>query len=180
MLWFAVGLLAFLFVYAALRARKMGPLFSDEHLTEIAAGLAELKRGALAGPPEEPAALRTAMLGVAYSIALDEGVWVHHLSVSSPVTPARAAGTFFLGLVRGRLGLDAYPLEAFVTQNHVFHLVVRLSEEEQRAFVERSLEATDAEGLRAVANAGRSALLPRLQERAALPPALNRRPTSAP
>jgi hypothetical protein len=165
MLWFAFGLLAFLLVYAALRARKMGPLFADEHLAEVAAGLAELKRRALAGEVDPPASFQTAALGVGYSITLDEGVWMHHLSVSSPVTPARAAGAFFLGLLRGLLRLEAYPQEAFVSQNHVFHLVARLTEDEQKAFVQLPIEGKDPTELRGVAIAGRAELLPRLVDR---------------
>jgi hypothetical protein len=171
MLWLGLGLLAFLLVYAAARARKMGPLFADEHLAEVASGVAELKRGALAGEAHHPASLQTAALGVAYSITLDEGAWVHHVSVSSPVTPARAAGTFFLGLLRGLLRLDAYPEEVFVSQNHVFHLIARLTEDEQKAFADLPIEPKEPTELRSLAIAGRAALLPRLEERAVLLPA---------
>jgi hypothetical protein len=171
MLWFSLGLLAFLLLYAAARAREMGPLFADEHLAEVAASVAELKQRALAGEADPPASLQTAALGVAYTITLDEGTWVHHVSVSSPVTPARAAGAFFLGLLRGLLRLDAYPQEAFVSQNHVFHLVVRLTEDEQKAFADLPIEPKEPTELRSVAIAGRAALLPRLLERAVPLPA---------
>jgi hypothetical protein len=168
MIWVVLGVAVLAFL--AFRAKKMGPLFADAHLAEIAALLPELKRQALAGQAAPPASFRTSVLGVAYTITRHEGVWVHHLSVSNPVTPARAAGTFFLGLVRGLLGLEAYPQEAFVSQNHVFHLVAHLSDDEQRAFAETLVEPRDPGALRAVALAGRGALLPRLEERAvALP-----------
>jgi hypothetical protein len=166
MLWFALGVVAVLLVYAATRARKMGPLFMDDHLREVAALLPDLRQRALAGPPDTPATATTALLRVSYSIADDAGAWVHHVSVSSPVTPARAAGTFFLGLVRSVLRLDAQPVEVFVSQNHVFHLVTRLSSEEQAAFVAHAVEVGDANALRDAAIAGRAALLPRLAERA--------------
>jgi hypothetical protein len=172
-LWVALAVIALLVVYAVTRARKLGPLFADEHLAEIAARLPDLKRRALEGKADEPTSLVTTTLAVAYTIRRDEGTWVHHLSVSSPVTPARAAGTFFLGLVRGLLSLEAYPQEAFVSQNHVFHLVARLSDDEQQVFAALPVEpARDPGALRGVAIAGRSALLPRLQERAVPSPTL--------
>src|SRR5580704_2960043 len=114
MFWFALGVLALLLLYAAVRARKLAPLFADDHLAEVAAQLPELKRRALGGGEDGPASFQTSLLNVAYSIARDEPGWRHHLSVSSPVTPARAAGTFFLGLLRGVLRLEGFPLEAFV------------------------------------------------------------------
>jgi hypothetical protein len=167
MFWFGLGVLVVLLVYAAARARTMGPLFTDDHLLEVAALLPELKRSALAGPPESPATASTALLHVSYSIADDAGAWTHHVSVSSPVTPARAAGTFFLGLVRGVLRLDVQPkVEVFVSQNHVFHLITRLSPDEHAAFAALRVPADDAMALRAAAIAGRAALLPRLTERA--------------
>ncbi len=165
MIWFALGVLVLLLAFAGVRAWKMGPLFADDHLAAVGARLPELKRNALAGRAEEPAAFATAMLVVAYSVEHREGEWVHHVSVSSPVTPARAAGTFFLGLVRGMLRLEAYPEEVFVSQNHVFHLVARLSDKEQRAFAKRAVEPKGTAELRSVAIAGRGVLFPKLQER---------------
>jgi hypothetical protein len=172
MLWFAIGLLAVLLLYAAARARKLAPLFTDGHLAEVAAQLPDLKRRALAGGEGPPASFQTSLLAAAYSIARDEPGWVHHLSVSSPVTPARAAGTFFLGLLRGVLRLDAYPLEAFVSPSQVFHLVVRLSDEQQQAFVDQPVEAMTTEALRGVAIAGRGVIFPVLKERDVPAPAL--------
>ena len=52
-----------------------------------------------------------------------------------------------LGLLRGLLGLDAGSFKAFVSQRQVFHLVVRLSEEEQRAFAAAAVESKDVEAL---------------------------------
>lgn len=169
MFWFALGVSGILIVYAVVRARRLGPLFADEHLADVAALLPDLKQRALAGGADDPASLRTAMLTVGYTIHRDEGSWVHHVSVSSPVTPARAAGTFFLGLVRGVLGLQGPPVEAFVTHNQVFHVSVRLSDEEQSAFVARPVEAAAPAELRGIAIAGRGMLLPRLVERAVPP-----------
>ena len=165
MFWVALTVSGLLLAYAVVRARRLGPLFADEHLSEIARLLPELKRRALAAP-DDPASLHTTTLAVGYTIARDEGVWSHHLSVSSPVTPARAAGTFFLGLVRGALGLDGPPAEVFVSQHQVFHLIVRLTDDEQKAFVDRPIEALTPLALRDLAIAGRSALMPRLVERA--------------
>ncbi len=96
--------------------------------------------------------------------------------MSSPITPARAAGTFFLGLVRGVLGIDGAPASVFVSQNHVFHLVVRLSEAEQAAFVARPFDAQTPAQLRGLAIDGRRVLLPQLVERE-VPRALGGKPT---
>jgi hypothetical protein len=165
MFWFALGAFGLLLGYALLRARRLGPLFDDEHLTEVATLLPDLKRRALDGREDDPASLRTAMLTVAYTVRRDEGGWSHHVSVSSSVTPARAAGTFFLGLVRGVLGLEGPPAEAFVSQKQTFHVIVRLTDEEQQAFVERPVEVPAPAALRGLAIAGRAVLLPRLKER---------------
>jgi hypothetical protein len=169
MFWFAFAASSVLLAYAIVRARRLGPLFADEHLTEVAALLPDLKRRALAGREDDPASLRTAMLAVGYTIRRDEGAWVHHVSVSSPVSPARAAGTFFLGLVRGVLGLEGAPAEALVSPDQVFHLIARLSDEEQETFAERAVAVAAPTELRGIAIAGRAVLLPRLVERA-LPP----------
>ncbi len=171
MLWLALGVMALVLVYVTMTSRRMGPLFADSHLAQLAAALPELKQQALSGSAEQPASFRTSTLAVAYTIRGEDGIWVHHLSVSSPVTPARAAGTFFLGLVRGLLGLEAYPQEAFVSQSHVFHLIVQLTEDEQQTFAKLSFEPKEPSALRQIAIAGRSALLPQLAERAVPRPA---------
>jgi hypothetical protein len=165
MLWLALGFIALVVVYVTMTSRRMGPLFADAHLAQIAAALPELKQQALAGNAEQPASLRTSTLLVAYTVSHEEKVWIHHISLSSPVTPARAAGAFFLGLVRGLLCLEPYPQEAFVSQSHVFHLIVQLTEAEQQAFTSLSIEPREPSALRALAVAGRSALLRRLAER---------------
>jgi hypothetical protein len=165
MIWFALGALVLLLGYAFLRARSMGPLFADDHLAALGARLPELRREAIAGKPEEPASVVTETLTVAYGIRRGEGDVTHHLSVSSGVTPARGAGTFFLGLLRGALGLEGKPFEAFVTETHVFHLVVRLTPEEQKAFEAAELSASDAGALREKAITGRAVILPVLKER---------------
>jgi hypothetical protein len=164
MLWFVLGALTLLLTYAGIRARAVGPLFSDQHLLELAARLPELKQLALASVGTTGVA--TSMLSVVYTITEEGSEWSHHLSVSSSVTPARAAGTFFLGLLRGAFGLAGARTEVFVTRTHVFHLVAQLSPEAQRAFVQRPLDAPDATRLRDLAIDGRGVLLPLLQERA--------------
>ena len=166
MIWFALAASGFLLVYAFVRARRLGPLFSDEHLVQVAALLPELKQRALARTDDDRPSGSTPAITLGDTIREDEGMWVHHLSVSSPVTPARAAGTFFLGMVRGALGIAGSPAEVFVSQNQVFHLIVRLSEAEQEAFVARPVDVGSPIELREMAIAGRGALLPRLVERA--------------
>jgi hypothetical protein len=168
MLWIALGVVLFLILFAYQRWKAMAPLFADEHLREVALALPELKRQALATPatngaaPAEPPSIQTAHLALAYSISQQDGRWVHHVSASNRLTPARAAGTFFLGLARGLLRLDAYPFDAFVSRTHVFHLEVRLSDEEEQAFADLPVETKGAGELRTIATQGRSAILPRL------------------
>jgi hypothetical protein len=172
MLWVLLGVVLFLTVFGYQRWKSMAPLFTDQHVAEVAASLPDLKRRALAaegGEPGDPPSVQTAQLSLAYSISRDGADWVHHLSVSNPITPARAAGAFFLGLARGLLRLEAYPLTAFVSQRQVFHLVVRLSDDQQRAFAALAVEPKSAEDLRAIAVAGRSAILPRLGPAVPLP-----------
>jgi hypothetical protein len=164
MLFAILGAFAVFMFIIFLRAKGMGPLFANEHLLEVAAGLPELKRKALAGQKGESAALQTRLVAIAYTISRDEGVWVHHLSVSNQITRARAAGTFFLGLLRSLLHLEAYPMKAFVSQNSVFHLVVRLSDDEETAFAARVIEPKDAAELHAIAAAGRGVILPQLAQ----------------
>ncbi len=165
MIWVALGVVLFLILFGYQRWKAMAPLFADEHLREVALALPELKRQALAfseAAPGEPPSIHTAHLALAYSIAQNEGGWVHHISARNRLTPARAAGTFFLGLARGILRLEAYPFQAFVSEGTIFHLEVRLSEAEERAFAEFPVETKDTGTLRAIASEGRSAILPRL------------------
>jgi hypothetical protein len=167
MIWFALGALALLLGYAFLRARSLGPLFADDHLAAIGKQLPDLKRAALAGRPEEPASIATETLVIAYGIRRAPDEVSHHLSVSSPVTAARGAGTFFLGLLRSALGLEGRPFDAFVSETNVFHLRVRLTPKEQAAFEAQDLAVLDAGALREKAIAGRAVLQPVLRERAA-------------
>jgi hypothetical protein len=178
MIWVTLGLLLFLALFGYQRWRRMAPLFADEHLAEVAAALPDLKRRALAavgaegGAPAEPPSAQTAHLALGYSIAREGEAWVHHVSVSNRITPARAAGAFFLGLARGLLRLEAAPFTAFVSQRLVFHVVVRLSDDEQRAFAARDIPAWGPFELRAIAVEGRVAILPRLgTAEVPLPPA---------
>ena len=175
MFWLAFGASLFVLTYILSRARQVRPLFADQHLSEVAALLPDLKRQALAGGVDHPASGSTAALTVGYTITHAETTWEHHLSVSSPVTPARAAGTFFLGLVRGALGIDGPPAAVFVSNHQVFHLIVRLSEAEHAAFVARPVVSPAPVELRGLAIDGRRVLLPQVVERAA--PALPAKPT---
>jgi hypothetical protein len=165
MLWIGLAAVLLLILYVLLTGRRMGPLFSDEHLVELARAIPDLKRRALAAASDGPASFQTSVLAVAYTITRDETVWIHHISVSNPVTPARAAGTFFLGLVRGILSLEVTPGEVFVSQNRVFHLIVALPDVQQSAFVAAPIETMEASRLRAVAVNGQRVLLPLLEER---------------
>jgi hypothetical protein len=165
MVWIVfVGVVLFMALFGYQRWKSMAPLFADEHLAEVAAALPDLKRRALAAgsSPGEPPSIRTAYLDVGYSISREGAEWAHHLSVSNRITPARAAGALFLGLLRGVLRLEAYPLTAFVSRRNVFHLVVRLSDDEERTFAALDVASKPREELRTIAVEGRSAILPRL------------------
>jgi hypothetical protein len=171
MRWLGLAVVLLLVLFVVLKGRRMGRLFSNEHLAEVARALPDLKRWALESREDRPAAFQTSALAVVYTITREDTAWVHHLSVSSPITPARAAGTFFLGLLRTLLRLDAYPAEAFVSQNHVFHLVVHLSDDQESAFAAAPLEPADASKLHEIAVDGRRAILPLLKERVVPTPA---------
>jgi hypothetical protein len=162
MLWVFLGVVLFITLFGYQRWRRMAPLFADAHLVELAAALPDLKRRALAAKGGDPPSIQTAHLAVAYSISRDGAEWVHHLSVSNMITPAQAAGAFHLGLLRGVLRLDPYPMKAFVSQARVFHMVVRLSEDEERAFASLPIQPGGAEELRTIALEQRTAVLPRL------------------
>lgn len=168
MTWIWLGLAAFVLLvmgalFFVLNGRRIGPLFSDEHLAEVASAVPALRRTALAQPADEPASLQTSMLVAAYTVTREDTAWVHHISVSNAVTPARAAGTFFLGLLRGLLRLDAYPpFAVFVTQSQVFHLVVHLSDEQQDVFAAIPAVSAEPSKLRDIALAARQDLLPLL------------------
>jgi hypothetical protein len=166
MLWFCLGALALLLGFAAFRAKQMGPLLSDAHLAEVAAALPDLKKRALAQEGEEPPSTRTSgiLLGYGVEHERDKG-WAHHLTVSSPISSAPPAGTFFLGLARGLLGLAGGSPDVFVTEGHVYHLVVRLTDKEQRAFVAREVKPPGPVELRGMGIEGRAALLPRVARR---------------
>jgi hypothetical protein len=156
------------------RAGAMRALFDDAHLAEVAAQIPALKQAALAlgcGPGQLPdpgamPVIQTPVMVVTYTAAQrDEHTWEHHLSISNAVTPARMAGTFFLGMVSSLLGLDARPPSAvFVSQHHVFHLVVELSASQQAAWQGQAIPTLDAAALRQLAIDGRSRLMPLLTE----------------
>lgn len=165
MRWVGLAVVLLLVLLVVLRGRRMVRLFSSEHLAEVALALPDLKRWALESREDRPAAFQTSALAVVYTITRENTAWVHHLSVSSPITAARAAGTFFLGLLRALLHLDACPAEAFVSQNDVFHLVARLSDDQQSAFAAAPLKPPDASKLHEIAVDGRRAILPLLKER---------------
>jgi hypothetical protein len=166
MLWFCLGALATLLGFAAYRAKQMGPLLSDVHLAEVAAALQDLKKDALARKGGEPPAARTSGITLGYGVEREgEKGWAHHLTVSSTISSAPPAGTFFLGLARGLLGLAEFPSEVFVTDGHVYHLVVRLTDKDQRTFVAREVRAAGPVELRGVGIQGRAALLPRVARR---------------
>ncbi len=164
MLWVSLGVILFMALFGYQRWRSMAPLFADAHLAEVAAALPDLKRRALAaeGAPGDPPSVETAHLALGYSVSRAGDAWEHHLSVSNRITPALAAGAFFLGLVRGVLRLDGASFTAFVSQRRVFHLIVRLSDEEERAFAALDVAPRTPGELRTIAIEGRSALLPRI------------------
>lgn len=131
-------------VFIYLRGRGMAVLYADAHLTEILAAVPKLRDDAAAAVGVSPptAKIRTnAPLLIAYSIARDGDDFVHHLSLSTTVTPSHATGAFFLALVETALGLDGGARRAFVTQTRVFHLVRVLSPDAHARYVAAPLAA---------------------------------------
>ncbi len=84
-----------------------------------------------------------------YSVRRTEVEDVHHISVSTPISPAHAVGTYFLALAEGLLRLEAYPGEAFISENHVFHMVRVVPQVERAALQAAPLRAL-GEALEAV------------------------------
>lgn len=138
-----IGLVAAaVFIY--LRGRGMAVLYADAHLTEILAAIPRLRDDAAGAIDVSPpvAKIRTkAPMLIAYSIATDGDTLLHHLSLSTTVTPSRATGAFFLALVDTALGFEGGARRAFVTQTRVFHLVRELSREQHERLVTTPLAA---------------------------------------
>jgi hypothetical protein len=152
--------------------RRMAPLYADAHVTELLGLLPGLalearSRGPLTGPEELASRVTSAPMGISYSIAIEGDVEEHHVSISTPRTPARAWGTLFLSLIGWALALPAAPTSCFVSQNHVFHAVYKVP----RGSVPPPTARTEVprEALRA-ASERQPALRARLVE-AVLPPA---------
>jgi hypothetical protein len=116
--------LAIIVGYLFKRGPAMAPLFADAHHEAILRGLARLKADGLACAPGEPAVLVTsAPMLVSYSAAPTDqaGVIEHHVSISTPLTPAAVCGTYFLALVEWGLALpDTTRVAVFCSQRRVF------------------------------------------------------------
>ena len=125
-------------------------LFSVEHYREVALVLERLRTQAELYPPveeegliwgEDPrTALTSRILALAYTIRQEDDVFVHHLSVTTPPQGriTFAAGETFVSFFAWRFGLKPEECAAFMGVS-VFHLEFTISEENQRAFMDRSL-----------------------------------------
>lgn len=57
MLWLALGLVALVLAYITMTSRRMGPLFAEAQLAQLAAALPDMKQQALAGNAARPSAM---------------------------------------------------------------------------------------------------------------------------
>lgn len=115
------------------RVSSISKLYKKAHLEELRALLESLRGDALSSDTVVPGLTTTAPLMLCYSVQRTGAGEVHHISVSTPISPAHAVGTYFLALAEGLLRLEAYPGEAFVSENHVFHMVREVPEVERAA-----------------------------------------------
>ncbi len=125
-------------------------LFSVEHYREVAVVVERLRTQAELHPlvegdgliwGEDPrTALTSRNLALAYTIRQEDGLYVHHLSVTTPPQGriTFAAGETFVSFFAWRFGLKPEECAAFMGVS-VFHLEFTISEENQRAFMDRSL-----------------------------------------
>lgn len=126
-------------------------LFTVGHYREVAlvleklrhqAGLHALKgeEYATLGEDDPRVALTSRRLYMAYTIRLEEDLYIHHLSVTTPPRGGItvSAGETFVSFFAWRLGLKPTDCVAFLGAS-VFHLEFTVSHEHQPAFMERSL-----------------------------------------
>jgi len=125
-------------------------LFSVDHYREVAQVLENLRSQAVFRPlvgeevmdwGEDPrTAFTSRNLALAYTIRQEEGLFIHHLSVTTPPRGGItfAAGETFVSFFAWRLGLKPAECSAFMGVS-VFHLEFTISEQNQKAFMERSL-----------------------------------------
>lgn len=125
-------------------------IFSVEHYREVALVLEKLRTQAELHPSSDGEGMvpgedpRTAFtsrdLVLSYTISPEGGLYVHHLSVSTPQRGKTtiAAGETFASFFAWRLGVKPADCTAFLGV-HSFHLEFAISEEDQRAFMDRSL-----------------------------------------
>ena len=106
MVWIVVAVAASVGVLLLLLGphRRMAPLYADAHVREVLALLPALAdearaRGPVSATEELAARVTSAPMGLGYSITTKGDTEEHHLSISTPLTPARAWGTLFLALV---------------------------------------------------------------------------------
>ena len=107
------------------RKGAISVLYTDHHLRELRSALGPLREDAVrySGGPTIPGLTTKAPLMLCYSVQESELGMVHHLSISTPVSPASAVGTFFMAYAEALLRLEDYPGESFVSENRVFHLI---------------------------------------------------------
>jgi len=137
-------------------------MFSVEHYREVALTLEKIRSQAALHPlledegfalQEDPrTALTSRYLSLAYTITPEEGVFHHHLSVSTPrpgIT-THAAGENFISFFVWRLGVKPADCAAFFVRR-AFHLEFATMENDQSAFMDRPLalpSETDLDSIR--------------------------------
>lgn len=148
------------FIY--LRGRGMAMLYADAHLLEVLAAIPQMKADAVANVGVSPpvAKIRTkAPMLIAYSVTRDGDDFVHHLSLSTTVTPSQATGAFFLALLVTTLPFEEGERRAFVTQTRVFHLVQVLSAAAHQRYAEAQVATRDLAETRARVLGARDGIL---------------------
>ena len=125
-------------------------LFSVDHYREVAKVLENLRSQAESRPlvggevmdwGEDPrTAITSRNLALAYTIRPEDALNVHHLSVATPPRGGItfAAGETFASFFAWGLGVKPAECAAFMGVS-VFHLEFTISEQNQRAFMERPL-----------------------------------------
>ena len=137
-------------------------MFAVEHYREVALTLEKLRRQAVLHPfvedeglalTEDPrAALTSHHLALAYTISREEGLFHHHLSVSTPRRggTTHAAGETFVSFFVWRLGVKPVDCTTFFGPK-AFHLQFATMENDQGAFMDRPLalsSKTDPDSIR--------------------------------
>lgn len=140
MAWIVVGGLVLLALGVGIRLIVVSyrRLFSDEHFLEISKSIGSLKTAAISNietdddlpsSPDDPRVLRTtAGLAIFYTVRNENGLYIHHYSVSVPGRhTAHAVGATFILFAAKLLGFSRDHSHFLIGESTVHHCEVRLS-----------------------------------------------------